>query len=157
MAGSHDLDTGLVTIGHRQIGGKGQLGDAECAVSSCVDQRWGEGVVEDGDVLAEPEVDEDVCPRVVQLQLETAAIQGPLGSVAVGEVAGDASTGPHPLGVLLVVSAESVDAPFWVREAEVGSGKLRRGEDGDGLHLGCCCCGGGVALFCIMCDGRSKN
>lgn len=85
------MDAGLVPVGHLQIDGKRQLGNAKCAVSGRVDQRWGEGIVEDCDVLAEAEVDEDVGPRVVQLQFETAAIQGPFGSVAVGEVAGNAS------------------------------------------------------------------
>lgn len=40
---------------------------AEGAVSGGVVELRGEGVVEDGDVLTEAEVDEDVGPRVVQL------------------------------------------------------------------------------------------
>ena len=65
----------------------GQRGDAEGAVAGGVPELGGQGDVEVGGVLAEAEVDEDVAPGVVEVELEAAAGEGPVGDVAC--VAGD--------------------------------------------------------------------
>jgi hypothetical protein len=82
VADGDDLDGGEVAVGGPEVGGQGQLGDAEGAVAGGVPEGRGEGVVEGGDVGAEAEVDEDVGPGVVELEGEGAAVEGPVGGVA---------------------------------------------------------------------------
>lgn len=80
-AGRDDLQRGASAVGEVGAGGDVQLGDAERAVARLVPEVRREGDVEICHVRPEPEVDKDVGPRVVQVQLERAARQRPLGHI----------------------------------------------------------------------------
>jgi hypothetical protein len=55
--------------------------NAECALAGCVPEARGESDVEVAGVVAQTSVDEDVGPVVVKLELESTAVDGPLGDV----------------------------------------------------------------------------
>lgn len=80
LTAGDDLDGGLLAFLDVEVDGEG--GDAERAVTGGVPELRGEGDVEVGLVEAEAEVDEDVSPRVVELELDAAAGEGPVGYVA---------------------------------------------------------------------------
>ncbi len=79
---SDDLDRTSSAVGRGQPRGKRNAGHAEGAVARLVPERWCEGVVEVGRVIAQAYVDEDIGPRVVQVQDQAAALDGPVGAVA---------------------------------------------------------------------------
>lgn len=83
-----DLQGAEGAVGDAAALGDGQLVDAERAGVGRVPEVRGQGDVEVGRAVAQAGVDEDVGPVVVQLQLEGAAVEGPLGDVTLAE--GDA-------------------------------------------------------------------
>lgn len=76
---------------------------------------------------------------MVQVELDGAALERPVGAVAVGQVRGHAGAGVGPLRVV-VAGAERGGAPDGVLEAEVGRGRGGEGggegEGGEGDHFG---------------------
>lgn len=73
-----DLDGGVCAVGN--FDGDGQLGPAEVALARDVVEVRGQGDVEVC-TLAEAEVDPNVGPRVVELELDGAAANGVGGAV----------------------------------------------------------------------------
>jgi hypothetical protein len=84
-----DLQGAEGAVGDAAALGDGQLVDAERAGVGRVPEVRRQGDVEVGRAVAQAGVDEDVGPVVVQLELERAAVEGPLGDVTLA--VGDAS------------------------------------------------------------------
>lgn len=77
----HDLQRSIHAIRHARRRQHGQRRDAVRAVAGDVEELGRERDVEVARVGAEPEVDEDVRPGVVQVERYRAASQGPICSV----------------------------------------------------------------------------
>lgn len=75
-----DLEGGAGAVGDAL--GDGELVDAKGAAAGRVPEVGRQRQVKVCRVAAEAQVDKDVGPRVVQVQLEGAAVEGPLGRVA---------------------------------------------------------------------------
>jgi len=145
VACGNDLDASLGAVTYGQTGREGQPRDAEGAIAGRVEEGLGEGVVEVADIRADAEADEDVRPVVVEVELDGAAGQGPVGAVTAfreaGEVTRNASAGVYPLGKVCL-TAEGGGSPCRVLNAKVGDGELRRSEeDSGGQH-----CNGGRGI-----------
>lgn len=90
LAERHDLQSGRRPVAHRQVVRQLEPGHAQRAVACRVPEGLSQGVVEVGRVRTQTEVDENVGPGVVQVQLERAPVQGPRGNRLVREVGRDA-------------------------------------------------------------------
>ena len=76
-----DLEGGGLAVACRALG-DGELGEAERPLAGNVEQLRRQGDVKVGrDVAAQPQVHEEVRPRVVQLQLQRAARHRPVRAV----------------------------------------------------------------------------
>ena len=81
LAKRDDLDGAVRSVGRAEASGQRQVWDAEGALARLVPEGRRQSIVEVCDVVAESQVDEDVGPRVVQVQDEAAAGGGPVGAV----------------------------------------------------------------------------
>lgn len=151
VADGDDLDAGKVTVRDLDIGGQLELVDAEQTGVGGVEELGSQGDVEVGRVLAETEVDKDISPGVVQVELQGTTLEGPIGDVLLIVVdAGALSvsvviytpgveqrsrlTRVGPLAVaLFVLLGESISSPSGEDETEVGRCSLDSSQGEEGL------------------------
>lgn len=73
----HHLDTSVRAILWADSGWQSNFWQAKSAVSRLVEERAGEGDVKDRVVGPQAQVDEDVGPGVLEIEIQRAAGQGP--------------------------------------------------------------------------------
>lgn len=81
LASRHDLETGQLAL--CDLLGQRELVDTQRAGAGGVPELRGQGDIEVGRIVAKTEIDEDVAPFMMQVQLDGTAVKGPICNISV--------------------------------------------------------------------------